>query len=54
MCGAASVLAVCCSHMLCAFGCRTWNNALVGEQVIRDLEDKGAQLAQEKQEYIGQ
>ena len=31
----------------------TWKNALLGEKVIEDLEDRSAALSKEKQDYIG-
>lgn len=35
------------------FTYRTWRNAQIGESVIEKLEEKGKEMAQERQEMIG-
>ena len=33
--------------------CSTWNNAQLGDVMIRQLENQGLQMAKEKQTYVG-
>jgi len=40
--------------MLCAiYAVSTWNNAQMGDVMIKRLENQGLQMAKEKQTYVG-